>query len=77
MFRDALAGDPGQGPFDDPMPWQQDESGRVVGALHDLQHDTQSVAGPADQLAGVATIGPDQPNPAMPAVALQELRTLS
>jgi len=59
----AVSGDPGQCSFDDPTSWQDNESGHVVAAFDDLHGDTEGVAGPVQEFAGVAAVGPDEPDP--------------
>ena len=58
-----VSADPGQRPFDDPASGQHNESGYVVTAFDDLDGQVKRGAGPVQELAGVAAVGPDEPDP--------------
>ena len=58
----AVPGDPGQGPLDDPPAGQHLEGVQVTGTADDLDGELERAGGPGDQLAGVDTVGPGQPD---------------
>jgi hypothetical protein len=60
----AVAGDPGQGALDDPPAGQDLEGVQVIGPFDDFQGQLRLEPGPSpgDELAGVAAVGPGQPD---------------
>jgi hypothetical protein len=58
-----VAGDPGQGPLDDPTAGQDLEGVQVIGAPDDFESQLwpEPGPGPGDQIPGVAAVGPRQP----------------
>jgi hypothetical protein len=58
----AAAGDPGQGASDDPPAGQDFEGVQVTGPPDDFEGELERFPGPGDELAGVAAVGPGEPD---------------
>lgn len=56
----AIAADPAEGAFDDPAAGEDFKPGGVVRASYNLKGPTGEGAGPVDEFAGVAGVGPDE-----------------
>ena len=58
----AMASDPRQRAFYYPAAGQDLESMQVIGSFHDLEGELERCLGRGDQLAGVAAVGPGEPD---------------
>src|SRR5437764_4475122 len=67
----AVAGDPGQGPLDDPAAGQDGEGVQVIGSFDDLHGQFEVGGGPGLQFPGVAAVGPGQADAAASAVQVE------
>jgi len=60
----AVPIEPRESPFHDPAFRQHDKAGQVIRSFDDLQGPMVRCLDPLDQLAGIAPVGPDQPQAA-------------
>ena len=64
IFREpTLASEPGKAPLDHPASGEHLKT-MLVSPLHNTEHPAGKGLRPLDQLASIATVGPDQPQPA-------------
>src|ERR1035437_152744 len=67
LAQPTVAAKPAKGAFHNPSLGQDDEALDVVATFDDLQQPAAKVLDPADQLPGIAAVGPDQLQPRQPA----------